>query len=197
MITCYSVASVFFIPGFFAIKFQKMSTMPDEVQSNKIMGYWTLTEFGLSTFFKVYSLILLLFETIIPLGVLITMSVISLRKFRKIMVRKRSIKNDKKNFIIAAEMNFTRLIIALTSICILTRTFDSIMAIYYREKLFFDIKFSETLDAMLYFIKHISTGLLFGAHSLDGLLYYSYDIQMKRLFDKKSDAEQHEVHELV
>ena len=196
MITCYSVASVFFIPGFFAIKFQKNSILPDDVQSNKIMGFWTLTEFGLSTFFKVYSLILLLFETIIPLGVLITISVISLRKFRKLMISKRSISMD-GSYIIAAEMNFTRLIIALTSICILTRTFDSIMAIYYREKLFFDIKFSETLDAMLYFIKHISTGLLFGAHSLDGLLYYSYDIQMKRLFDKKSDAEQHEVHELV
>ncbi len=196
MITCYSVASVFFIPGFFAIKFQKISILPDDVQSNKIMGFWTLTEFGLSTFFKVYSLILLLFETIIPLGVLITMSVISLRKFRKLMISKRSISMD-GSYIIAAEMNFTRLIIALTSICILTRTFDSIMAIYYREKLFFDIKFSETLDAMLYFIKHISTGLLFGAHSLDGLLYYSYDIQMKRLFNQIPEAKQNEGQELI
>ena len=160
------------------------------------MGFWTLTEFGLSTFFKVYSLILLLFETIIPLGVLITMSVISLRKFRKLMISKRSISMD-GSYIIAAEMNFTRLIIALTSICILTRTFDSIMAIYYREKLFFDIKFSETLDAMLYFIKHISTGLLFGAHSLDGLLYYSYDIQMKRLFNQIPEAKQNEGQELI
>jgi len=196
LITCYSVASVFFIPGFFAIKFQKISILPDDVQSNKIMGFWTLTEFGLSTFFKVYSLILLLFETIIPLGVLITMSVISLRKFRKLMISKRSISMD-GSYIIAAEMNFTRLIIALTSICILTRTFDSIMAIYYREKLFFDIKFSETLDAMLYFIKHISTGLLFGAHSLDGLLYYSYDIQMKRLFNQIPEAKQNEGRELI
>ena len=196
MITCYSVASVFFIPGFFAIKFQKNSILPDDVQSNKIMGFWTLTEFGLSTFFKVYSLILLLFETIIPLGVLITISVISLRKFRKLMISKRSISMD-GSYIIAAEMNFTRLIIALTSICILTRTFDSIMAIYYREKLFFDIKFSETLDAMLYFIKHISTGLLFGAHSLDGLLYYSYDIQMKRLFNQIPEAKQNEGQELI
>jgi hypothetical protein len=50
-------------------------------------AYWTLTPFGTSTLFKVYSATALLIENVLPLISLIILNKISLVKFKQIMWR--------------------------------------------------------------------------------------------------------------
>ena len=179
MSICYSIAVIFFLPAYFAVKFIKASNRADETK-----GYWTLTEFGETTVFKCYSLILLVFETIIPLLILIILNVATLYTFNKLMTNKQrrtSQSSDNRNAL-KANGRFTVLIIALTFICIVTRVFDSSSAIYYRVNLFFDVQLSDLQLALIICLKHIFLFLLFTAHSLDGLMYYIYDKKMSSIF---------------
>jgi hypothetical protein len=151
-------------------------------------GYWRLTDFGNSNFFKAYSVLILLLETIVPLVILLVFNIITLIKFKSIMSKKKRLTNTKTKAK-KATIKFTKLILALTFICILARTFDNITAIFKRLKTFYYFQISDEFTALIDLNKQIAYALLFAVHALDGILYFIYDKEIKRVFHQMFCAE--------
>jgi hypothetical protein len=164
LIFSFSFSVIVITPAYFAIEVKKISDMPTETK-----GFWTFNYFGQTSFFKYYSVILLLFETVIPITILTLFNVMSVHKFRKLMKQKMRIQQNKNRIKKAekANLRFTKLIIALTFICIVTRTIDSSSSIFLRMTLLFKIDLTENQTALLNLVKIICMGLLFSAHALD------------------------------
>ena len=120
-------------------------------------------------------------ESLVPLVSLIVLNKISLSKFKRIMwmVVLDNKRADRAN------NRFTKLIITLTFICIVTRSFDTVMSLSHRAVLFFRIDLTEDLNALLRLFRNVSYLLVFGSHACDGVLYYFYDKKMKSLFRRK------------
>ncbi len=188
MIPSFSIAFLSIIPAYFALKFEKVSDSPTETK-----GFWTFSYFGETNIFRYYVLIMLLFEIVIPITILTVFNLLSVHRFKKIMREKiRRQKDNKKNKTAEkaekANIRFTKLIIALTFICIVIRSIDSCSSVFYRLILFYKINLTEDQSAVMYLVKHSVLALMFGAHALDCLLYYIYDKQIKALFKRKSVA---------
>lgn len=164
--------------GYFAVTVVKSSDSPTETK-----GYWKMTAFGETLFFQLYSVLALLVETVIPLTTLIVFNTISLVKFRKIMEAKRQMQNGQKNKHAGeASERYTKLIIGLSFIAILVRSFDTVISIFYRIKIFYEIQFSPVMTSLLDLVYSLDFLLLTVTHSLDGIFYYIYDSQMRTLF---------------
>lgn len=154
----------------FSIKIVKASDSPSESQ-----GYWTpRTEITKSEFFAVVGAIMSLLETLIPLLTLIALNIVSLIKFRKVMENKRQLQRDGQR-IDAAINRFTRLILALSVVCIFTRTVDTVSTFLARIQSVNFITLSDEFEALLIFSRRFSFFLMLAEHGLDVLLYYFYD----------------------
>ena len=160
------------IPGYFGVKVVKASDSPTETE-----GYWTLTEFGQTGIFKIFGVVSLASESILPLISLIVMNTIALVKFRKI---KREIADNIDERIQDTLNRYTKLIIILTFIVIITRTFDTTVATFRRIKMMIWIVVADDYEALLKLTRNIGYLLLFAEHALDGLLYYIFDKNMRQ-----------------
>lgn len=148
-------------------------------------AYWTLPESNVA-FYQVYVLTVPLVETIIPTVALTIMNIISLVKFNRLIKLKRLISaNSGSAYADKANMRFTRLIVALTFICIFARTFDLALAMLFRAKTFLGLSLvDDTTWMILSVLQKFALFSLFSAHALDAILYYHYDTLIKRvLFD--------------
>jgi len=179
LIPSFSIAIIVSIPAYFALKFEKISDLPTETK-----GFWTFSNFGETNIFRYYVLILMLFETVIPITILAVFNLLSVHRFKKIMKEKIRRQQENKRAE-KANIRFTKLIIALTFICIVIRSIDSCSAILYRMILFFRINLTEDQSAVMYLVKHSLLALMFISHALDCSLYYMFDNQIKTLFKKK------------
>lgn len=176
---CVPISIALISPAYFAVTVEKSSDSPAETR-----GYWTLTTFGQNAAFQLYSVLVLLVETFIPLIMLIVLNIVSLMKFRKVMETKRQVQtNGQQNLRTnEAKDRFTRLIICLSFICIFTRSLDTVISIVYRIKLFYNITLSNDMSALIDFIYATNIMLLIAEHSLDCVLYFMYDCKMRSLF---------------
>lgn len=163
-------------PVYFSFKIVKLSDA-----SNETEAYWTLTDFGKSRYWKAYTIFVLVFEFVIPLASLTILNCFSIYKYKQIMRNKRRLAQAADKRINEAERRFTRLIITLSLILIVTRTFDTATSIFYRSTLFGYITLSDEMKALVKMIKAISFLMLIAAHAFDGLLYYFYDLKMRSL----------------
>lgn len=163
-------------PAYFSVQVVKTSDSPAETS-----GYWTFSEFGLTKHMKLYSIFVLLLESLIPLISLIVMNSIAQLKFSEIMKKKRAIiSNDLRAK--KASHRFTRLIITLTLISIITRAFDTSLAIFFRARLLTGMAVSIELNALVKLLRAAAFFLQFAGHALDGLLYFFFDSQLRSLF---------------
>ncbi len=177
---CYLVPILLVIPIPFAITIRKVSDSPTET-----LGLWTLTDFGNTLFFKVYSVCTLFLESILPLILLISLNTIVHTRFKKLMAKKsKALQKQSQKKAEKANNTFTRLIITLTFICIVSRTFDTSIDVFVRAKIFFHFPLSDELYAMAYFIRYVAIFVLLTSHALDGLLYYFFDRNFRALFSR-------------
>ena len=178
LITCFVVPIIFLSPFPIALQITKVSN-----SSTETMGYWTLNDIGKTLWFRLYSVIILFIEFVLPVLTLCFNNLISWVKFRNAIKRKKRIKG-KQDRVIDREANirFTKMILVLTLICIVTRFIDAVIAIFYRIKLFFELQFSDESTALLELFRVIGWFLLFTAHALDGLIYFFYDINFRNAF---------------
>ena len=174
--TCYSIAILFLTPFYCAFIVKKVSDSPAETK-----GYLTFSDWGKTKMFKVYSLTILFFETVIPLTALIVFNALSRRKFSQIMKEKKRLINSGESRAEKSNKRFTKLIIQLTFISIFVRTICTVNCVMHRFTMFFGLKLSADMNDLLYFSKHVGLALMFSAHSFDGILYYIYDKQMRNL----------------
>lgn len=84
--------------------------------------------------------------------------------------------------------NYTRLILALSFICIVTRTFDTAMSIFNRVRVVKGITASNEVDALLRLIRRLSYLLIFAEHGLDVCMYYFSDSTFKGFFRRNSES---------
>lgn len=170
------------IPVYSAVEIVKLTDSPAENG-----GFWTLNDFGQCTPFKVYAIVTLLLENVIPVVTLIVLNTITLLKFKRmiwtVLADNRLTNLDASRF---SDFNYryTKLITALTFICIVTRLFDSYVDITNRMRLFCRLVLSDELDALVLFVRAIAFLQLFTVHSLDGILYFVYDKKLKNLFQE-------------
>lgn len=158
----------------------KLSNSPNETR-----GYWTLNEFGKTKFFGVYALVIILLEFVIPLAMLIVLNLKSLIIFRRMlgMLANRRADQETRRFL-DFNTRFTKLVIILTFICILTRTFDMMVNLGHRAVLLFFPDASDELVELFLFLRTVNFLVLITAHAFDGLFYYLYDAKMRNLLGK-------------
>lgn len=171
LLCCFSVPLASYIPFYFAFKI-----MPKGDENLYTIG---LTELGENMFFKLYLAFLFLLEDIFLIISLTSLNFIALFKFRKMMKEKRRVLVTEKRHIHKAQIRFTKLILALTFICILTRFSDTVVAILNvaAAEAAYDIK--EVLRTLSFF-------LLIASHALDGILYFTYDMQLGKVLRRKA-----------
>ena len=124
LLMCYALAICFGLPSYFAIKIVQTNNSSDIL-------YWEASEFGSSLYFRLYVLSLLLVESVIPVFFLLILNIISIRKFRKFMANKTTL-TTAQNKSVKAEERFTKWILVLTAICLITRTLDTMICIVNR-----------------------------------------------------------------
>lgn len=142
-------------------------------------GYWTLSDFGNTSFFKVYSILILLLETAIPIVTLCVFNTLCLVKFNSLMKKKSEIISASDEKIKKSKTRFFKLIIIITTMSILSHIPDSVTAIFKRAKFFYQFTLSDEIDAAIDLAKQIFTLFVLAAHSLDVVFYFLYDKQIK------------------
>ncbi len=163
---------------FVGIKVTKISNSPSETKA-----YWNYSNYSFSTIAtRLYLAFFVSVEVVVPLIILIVLNLIALFKFKKIIAAKRRIQSNNESKIEKSEIRFTRLILMLTLICIITRTFDAITGVFSRFKFNGFVIASKEYDGITYIFKIVSLFFLFVSHALDGLLYFVYNKQMQYSF---------------
>lgn len=179
-----------YIPNSFAFQIRKLTDSPIETR-----GYWTKTDFGRTNIFKIYIILIYLFKGILPLVMLISFNLKSLLRFKTLletieggnnqcnvsMISFREDQNQDGHMVAIKKLNtrFTRMVISLTFICILTRFFDVAVGSFFVQKIVFSVDFINVFLEQL--LLALNVFVLITAHALDGLLYYYYDENMKGL----------------
>ena len=113
--------------------------------------YWSTTTFGFSKLFLFYTLLVLVFESIIPTILLIAFNIIVLYKYKKrskfrISLNIQSIENIKKT-----DNRFTKMIIIITGVYSVTHFFDMLSAIANRIVIFSNVKYPIQIESITFF----------------------------------------------
>ena len=184
LLICFSIPTILASPVPFALRLSKVSDLPTET-----MGYWSWNEFGNTMFFKICLPFLAVFEAFIPLVVLIVLNSMTASRFKKFMSTKKQVhKNSSTSVERANKANtkFTRMIISLIIVCIVTRLLDAVTDVYMRIKGDrIDVLGVDT-DVIIQLVRYFALFLLQAAHALDGLLYFWFDANFKHRLLLKS-----------
>lgn len=176
--------------------------------SNKSKGYWTKTDFGRTNALEIYLFLSTLWEGVIPLAMLVCFNMKSLALFNQIVEKSGGADNQddlemesfREDYINQSSLEmrkrftdvnnrFTKMVISLTFICILTRSSDVVAGIFFFTRFCFPDIFGEYYS-LEQFILALGMFTLIGAHALDGLLYYYYDRHMNKLLLNFHEAAQ-------
>ena len=173
------------LPGSFALNVVEVSDSPTDNYFQIHLNPDLTQNRLVKLIFQFYEIAIAFFEGIFPIMSLTVMNIISIRKFKRIMKDKREMSEGKglmteKRRFEKADIRFTKLIILLTFIQILTRLFDCIISILLRIKYIENIRI-DVSDSLIFFLREVSSILLISAHSFDGVLYFLYDTQVKRV----------------
>jgi len=168
LLICFAFPIILISLGYFAFEIANSSN-----STNESTRYLTLNEFGKTKLYRVYMNLSVLVETLIPVVALLTLNAISLIRFKKLMTHL----GPNRSF----KIQTFRLIIMLTFISLITRTFDLAVSVAIRLRVFYktNVNINTEIDAVLLLMRTVSFFLLFAAHALDGLFYYVYDRTLK------------------
>ena len=170
---CFVISIALIGPVFFSVTIWKASDSPSETQ-----GYWTTSELTKNYFFNMYNVMMFFLESIIPLVTLIALNIVVLFKFRKVMENKRRLLGKGRRTG-GAINRFTRLILALSFICIITCSIDTATVALKRYYTVHSIPQSYQYIEDLNFARRFALFLVFAEHGLDVLLYYCCDNNLR------------------
>ena len=143
--------------------------------------YWAWTDIAKTNYFIVYFLLVLLFENILPLIILLTMSILSHYEYKKRIGIKSKITIQSINNLKKLENSYTRITIILTVIIIISRIFDFVIGLSIRGIKIFNLKLNENTVSTINLIRQIVFLLYFGLHSINGILYVQADKNLRIL----------------
>lgn len=177
---CFALSIVAVAPFYFTVTVSRASDSPSETH-----GFWMASATSNNVFFRSYIAFMYAMETIIPLLTLIALNIVSLIKFNKIMETKRQLQQDGQR-IDEAVSRFTRLILALSVICIFTRSFDTTFTFLYRVRVLKLISVSDQVDSLIIFFARFSYMLMIAEHGFDVLVYHLYDSNLRAYFQRNN-----------
>jgi len=166
LLICFSISLVAFLPGFFA--FYVFKTPLKET----FQVAWNV--FGVSDYFKVFVLVLFLFESIIPLFIFLCMSVVSNFKFKRLMQRHAQLTGNQTEAS-NAEARFTKMVLIFSAITFLTRLGDLIATVFLRIASTSPDAFKKGSLDLITFSKTVSLFFIYFALASDGLIYLRMD----------------------
>lgn len=149
-------------------------------QSSELF-YWTWSVTTRNYLFRAYNFLIVIIENIIPLTVLIIMSVLCIREYKKrILIKSKIVIQSMNKNLKKSENSFTRITIILTILFIITRISDFISTLLLRGAYLFFLK-NEILISVINLIRQLTFLLYFGLQSFNGLLYVKIDKNLRNL----------------
>lgn len=143
--------------------------------------YWTFSEFGKTIIYKIISIIVILPESLLLVMILTVMNILTLRDFIQYSKNKavlRSLNRREQN---NQNIQFTRIIIILTILFIVTALFDNSSAIFARLIILFELELNQETIAIGDCIRQFTLLLIFIIHSFDVFIYVPMDRNLRRL----------------
>ena len=174
------VSTVFIVPLYFGFKVENLSDSRNGASGVWNFSFVDLNDVGETNYFKIYLLFLALLENVVGMASLSIVNLISLTKFRRIMSKKKRVTAQKRK-IDGANMRLAKLIILLSFNQIFVRFFDAFSSVFLELKLLNEENIPMS-DCLIIFLKRLSQFLMIAIHSLDGVLYFAYDNQLKKAF---------------
>lgn len=156
-----------------------ISIHPKEVNSE--LFYWKLSEISQTDYVKVYFLILVLIENILPLIILVTLTMFCQSEYKNRMrIKSKMISQSLINFE-KLQNAYTRIAIILTVLFIITRLSDFAVKMLIRSIFLLDLKLDRTTLSVIYMIRQLKFLVYFGLHSFNQLLCVQIDQNLKIL----------------
>ena len=169
------------IPSFFAIEIQ-----PEEKGD---LHYWRVSKFGKTIMMKAYAILCILPETVVPSIVLVVMNIVTLRAFKKRLKIKARIKKQQKIMFKKSEIRYTRIILIMSTLFVITRLGDSIGSFINRSIILLEFDKESNQVSIANCFRQITIFFYFSLHSFDMLLFAIMDTRfsglVKKIFLKK------------
>ncbi len=171
MFLCFSFSIIFAVPAYFAFIIEKI---PNGFFIKK------LSSFGISQIFNSYSIAIILFDTVIPIIIILILNLASIYKFKRRVRIHHNLTRKKLNEN-KTENRYSKLVIILTTICIISRLLDLVTTILFRSSVVNPSMFTDSEVAIIIFSVNLTNLFLFVIHAADGILYLVMDSNLSRL----------------
>jgi len=142
---------------------------------------WELNEFGSSIYFKVYFMLVLIMETLVPLTILTVLNCIATKKYSSIDPPNVGLTTDIVVQRRQAENRCTRMILIMTSVGIVTHSIDLFSAVGIRIESLGMFKISQEMSVLITFFRQVTFLIIFAAHSFDGVFIFGMDSNLRRI----------------
>lgn len=170
LVLCQGFAIIVCLPAYFGIKI---------VESNSNgMYFWELNEFGSTKFYIIYVLTVFLIETVIPLTLLTTLNAMSIRRYRQNTLERRRLQTTIKH-IKKIEIRFTKTVLILNIILIVSRGLDMIIGVITRIIIFGEVEISRESGILFDTSRTFIFSILFFVHAFESIFYLLMDRNIK------------------
>jgi len=167
---CLGFSVILYLPMYFACELVPIGS--DD------LFVFKLNYFGQSNIFKVFVVLTFFGQIFLGVFVLGVLQVISVIKFREIMIRKGHLLQNRTETK-RAERMYTKMVFILTTICLITRSIEAINSVSLNIVTLKIYEITDSTTSYLMLLNDITLLLLFSAHAFDILVYLIMDPNLR------------------
>jgi len=198
--TCLGTMSkklILFVSFFVALLISLPLYFTADIVKGKTNGTFVkqASEFGSSKFLTYYSIFILVL-TVAAIIILFLINVVSIYKFKLFLERHAHLTNNQTQAK-KREIRFTKMTLILTTICVLSRTFDLIAIFLNRPVNLNSAQYSTDYIKLTSLLRDAATLFIYTVHAFDGLLYLKMDTNLWKLILKILRLDQVKIHSII
>jgi len=125
--------------------------------------------------------VVFLAESIVPVTALVCLNIVAVYRFRQRLAARAAL-GATSNQAASASDRFTRYILLLTGVCLVTKSLELISAAFTRMNVFSVIEFSVEQSAMIHLSKEVTNCMLYAAHGFEAVVYFKMDMNLRKIF---------------
>ncbi len=125
-------------------------------------------------------MVIMLIETLVSLTILTVLNLIAARKYSSITPPNVGLTTDSAIQRREAENRCTKMILIMTTVCIVTHLLDLCSAIGRLEVLGI-FEMNKEISVLINFFRQVTFLIIFTAHSFDGIFIYGMDSNLRRI----------------
>ncbi len=168
---CCMFPIFFYMPSYFIFRLEAFGSGETYV--------FKLTHFGQTKVFQIWAALVYLLETFLGVVVLGFFNVLSVVRFREKMRRKAHLLKNRTETR-RAEIMFTKMVLILTTICLITRLIDVVARALVRLHYLKMYEFSDVTKSWIVLYHDVSSVLIVSSHAFDILVYILMDPNLRR-----------------